>query len=413
MNLSRMLLRLVMAAALLAVFGACDDLSLETEYVPETPVGSQKIDPPKKELLSPGSLEWQVERVRIPSCRRPQGLTLDRRGRLFVACSLLGEIQVIDPDSMSVLETWGPFFEYFFKVDIVPGDNRVAAIGMSGRFFHLFNMRTGRLSKSIKVGENLSDMKRIPGSSQYLVSATHSRIVALIDAETEQLVREIRFPAPVGYLAVGAGGHIAAATGGVYALSRGKGRLVNGQVYIFDPRTTEEIIPAQTLSAGQQCRQPIFVMEDSLLLTPNFGEGTISVFDVAARRLLRKLDVQGGPERLVLSYDGRHVYCLNRISASVSVIQLSPMMVLRDIKLPAPPEYAVVSPDGSQLVVTLPQYSDDDGETGNYLALIDLGENALMDIIPAGGDPAAMTQSSDGRRVFVSNFQDNSISIFR
>ncbi len=410
---------IIIAAAILAVaYIACDDLSLDAAPVSDAPVGSRKIEP-AEELLSPGRLEWQVERVRIPSCRRPQGLALDRRGRLYAACSLLGEIQVIDPDSMSVLETWGPFFEYFFKVDIVPGEKRVAAIGMNGSFFHLFNMQTGRLSARIKVGKNLSDMRRVPHTSLYLVSATNSRMAALVDAENEKLVREIHFPAPVGYLAVGQSGRVAAATGGVYAKSRAASRLINGRVYIFDPQNTTDIFPAQTLSAGRQCREPVFVSDDTLLLAPNYGEGTVSVFDVEARQLLRKLDVQRGPERIIVGPDGRNAYCLNRISRSVSVINLSPLEVIRDIKLPAPPEHALVSPDGSLLVVTLPKAGEDeeagegDEEAGNYLALIDLAENALVDLIPAGGDPAAMTQSSDGRRVFVSNFQDNSISIFR
>lgn len=400
----------LMSFFLLALFG-CDDLRLQEE--PQAPVGKRRVQPERRALLSPGHLDRQVELVAMDSCMRPQGLTLDRRGRLLVACSLLGEIQVIDPESMTVLETWGPYFEYFFQVDVAPGDRRVAAIGMAGRFFFLLDMQTGRLATRIKVGKGVSDMKRVPGTSLYLVSVTQDRKVAVLDAAAGTLVREISFPEPVGFLAVGQGGKIAAVSGGVYQVKKGRGRLVPGHIYLFSPDGGDEARMGRTLTTGSLSREPLFALDDTLLLVPNHGQATVSVFDVETRRLFRTLDVKEGPERLIPHPDGHEVYCLNTGEASISVIRLSPPTVIRDIPLPSPPEHGIVSPDGKYLVLTLPQRRVGDRREGNYLALIDLADYSLADLIPAGADPAAITQSADGRSIFVSNFEGNSISIFR
>ena len=328
------------------MLAACDDLSLKKETAAPVPVGSRRIQPPEADLLGPGHLERAVERTAIASCRRPLGLTMDRRGRLLVACSLLGKIQVIDPASQSVLETWGPYFEHFFKVDVVPGDKRVAVIGMGGTFFHLLDLRTGRHIDRVKVGSAVADMKRVPGTSLYLVSATQDRRVVLIDAESGTVARQWTFPRPVGYLAVGASGKIAAVAGGVFRIDRKGSPLVPGRVHLFNPQENGPPRITRTLGVGRQSREPVFVNDDALLLVPNFGEGTVSAFDVATGLLYRRLDVAPGPERIILGPEGDLAYCLNTRSASISVIRLSPLTVLRDIRLPSDPEHAAVSPDG-------------------------------------------------------------------
>ncbi len=192
--------------------------------------------------------------------------------------------------------------------------------------------------------------------------------------------------------------------------------MTTGKVYLFNPNSDAEGRVAQSLTVDRTSREPVFVKGDSQLFVPNFGEGTVSVFDVAGATLARKLDVGEGPERLVVDPDGEIVYCLNTRSTSISVIRVSPPTVLRDIDLPSPPEFAAVTPDNKMLVVTLPARPDAAGGTdetaGNRLALIDVATMALVDLIPAGEDPAALTASPDGRRFYVPNFLGNSLSIF-
>jgi DNA-binding beta-propeller fold protein YncE len=399
---------------MISFISACDDLRTRREAdTPSAPVGSERVKAPEREeLLGPGHLRLGVERASIPSCRRPMGLAMDRNGRLLVACSLLGEVQVIDPSSLSVIETWGTFFEHFYKIDIVPGDSFVAAVGMAGTFFHLIDLRTGRHVERVNIGRHIADMKRIPETSLYLVAATDDQKVCVVDALKARVVREYEFPEPIGYIAVGKNGRVAAATGGVYEVSKTGSSLRAGRVHIFDPRNEAPPKSASTLTAGLQSREPVFVKNDSLLLVPNFGDRSVSVFDVTTREQYRRLDVQEGPERIVVAPEGDLAYCLNTRAASISVIQLSPLTVLRDIQLPANPENAVVSPDGKMLVVTLPEQNIGGVKKGNQLALIDLAQQALVDLVPAGQDPAAIEQSPDGRRVFVSNFKADSISVF-
>jgi DNA-binding beta-propeller fold protein YncE len=404
------------AVILIVLAGAstCDSLGLNpAPEKPLAPVGSQIIKPrEQRELISPGHLERHVERPSTPACRPPIGLTLDRSNRLLAACSLFGEIQLIDPESLSVLETWGPFYEYLFKVDVVPGDTYVVAVGMAGSFFYILDRRTGRLVNRVNVGRKIADMKRIPTRSQYLVAATNEQKVCVVDPFKAKILREYEFPEPIGYLAVGKNGRIAAATGGVYAVTNQGSEMVTGKVFLFDPRKQAPPMSARTLTAGLQAREPVFIRNDSMLLVPNFGDGTISVFDATTQEYFRRLDVQDGPERIIVGPEGKSAYCLNTRAASISVIQLSPLSVQRDIMLPANPENAVVSPDGKMLIVTLPEQAGEGEKRGNSLALIDLANYSLIDLIPAGEDPASIIQSADGRRIFVSNFKADSISIF-
>ncbi|MCB1154526.1 hypothetical protein KDL45_12810 [bacterium] len=426
-----------LALSAAAVLVGCDDLHREASPTPVEQVGVQRVDAEDARFaISPGHLEKGVERTAIRSCRRPLGLEIDRRGRLLVACALLGEIQVIDPTSRSVLETWGPFYDKLFRLDVVPGDARLIAVGMAGSIAHILNLHTGRPIERVNVGRNIADMKRLGDTSEYLIVSSQEKQITVLDASTASIERVLRFPEPVGYVAVAQNSELAAVTGGVYKRT-GKGvEMVSGHVYFFNPRQETSIVVGQTLAPGKMSREPVFVRDDQWLLVPNHTEGTVSVFDVATRQLYRTLDVKAGPERLIIGPEGRRVYSLNTRSASVSVIELAPLTVLRDIPLPSPPENGVVSPDGRYLVLTLPDVptekqpviskpgapvteeelallSEEVGEIGNYIALVDLHDLTLADLIPASADPAAITQSADGRRVYVANFKANTVSIFQ
>lgn len=412
MSFSRSAAALLIAAAFVLAT-ACDDLSLPEHEPSAVAVGEQEIKPPEpSELLGPGHLERAVERTAVPTCRRPLGMTVDRLDRIWLACGLLGEIQVIDPLSATVLDTYGPFFEHLYRVDIVPGDRRVIAAGMAGRFAHWLDMQTGRRTDYVKIGENIGDITPIPNTNRYLITATQDKTVTVLDGAEARIVRVIEFPGPVGYVVSGRTGRIAAATGGVWVSEGDRTWMNTGRVYLFDPDSDAEPRAARSLTVERRSREPVFVKDDTLLLVPNFGDASVSIFDAATASLVRKLDVGEGPERLVVSGDEQFAYCLNRISASVSVIRLSPPAVLKDIELPAPPEHAVISPDNKWLVVTLPSFVVDSEQRGNRLAMIDLVEGELDDLVPAGDDPAYLTQSRDGRRVYVSNFLDNTLSIF-
>ncbi|MCL4234897.1 MAG: YncE family protein [Deltaproteobacteria bacterium] len=412
MRVPRHALPVFLVAALLLV--ACDDLSVRVEGPPPAPVGEERAAVPKgHELLSPGHLDRAVERVAIPTCRRPMGAAVDRRGRIWLACALLGELQLIDPDSMSIQDTYGPVFEHLFYVDLAADDRYVVTAGMAGQFLHVFDATTGRRRDAIRVGRSISDIERIPGTNRYVVASAQDKTVTVVDVGTRGVDRTIEFPGHIGYIAVGKTGEIAAATGGLWVRDERGTRMTTGKVYLFNPNSDAEGRVAQSLTVDRTSREPVFVKGDSLLLAPNFGEGTVSVFDVAGATLARKLDVGEGPERLVVDPDGEIVYCLNTRSSSISVIRVSPPMVVRDIDLPSPPEFAAVTPDNKMLVVTLPARPDaPDEATGNRLALIDVTTMSLVDLIPAGDDPAALTASPDGRRFYVSNFLGNSLSIF-
>ncbi|MBZ0272820.1 YncE family protein, partial [bacterium] len=331
-----------------------------------------------------------------------------------------------------------PVYEHLYRVVALPDLARLAAVGMAGGFVHVFDTVTGRLVERIPAGRNIADIKLWPGMPGVLVAATEERQVHAIDLALLKIERSFEFPEPIGYIAVGESGRVAAAATGVFAVSRTGARLKEGRVYLFNPHENAAPRASDALVAGTASREPIFVRDDTLLLVPNFGAATVSAFDVETRKLYRTLDVGAGPERVVTGPDGNLAYVMNTRGASVTVIRLSPLEVVRHVPLPGNPERAVVSPDGRFLIATLPRPrggDDGDGEPmpspswapffvdgarapaiddspGNRVVLVDLRTFTVADIIPARDDPADIVSSADGRRVFVANFGDDSVSIF-
>jgi len=357
----------------------------------------------------PGHLDYRVERNLLEVAKRPFGIALSNDGkRVYIAAAHKGNIVVIDAFDQEVIETWGPFGEYLFKVIPSFDGSYVFTYGLGGQNLFAIDARTGRPAKKIDVGRNISDAKIGPGNT-LLVGSTTDKQVTIIDQRDLSVKGKITFSHPIGYIAVGKNGRIACATGGVYSVKKGKSRARQGPVSFFDPKTGSSPKLADVLQVGAHTRSPVFVNEDRHLLVPDRLDGTVRVFDVVNRRLLKIIDVGAGPEKLLLHPDKTTAYTIDTLGKSVTVISTSYFEMLRQIPLPANPEAGIISPDGKQLYLTLPATS----LVNNRIAVIDLDQMVSLDLIPTGKDPCRMILSKDGKTLFVTNFIGNSLSIIR
>jgi DNA-binding beta-propeller fold protein YncE len=397
----------VVAVAMLIGLG-CRDKPVPPEPT-EIPIPAELAENPVEKTAPPGSLTHHVQRKTLSVARRPFGITLAADGkRAYVAAALLGEISVLDTGDLEVIERWGPFGEHLFQIIPANVGNRLFAFGLSGQHLFVVDTVTGRLEKKLFLGRNLSDV--VPGPNEtLLVGSTADKKVTVIDQTTLDPIHEIQFSHPIGYIAVGNGGKIACATGGVYAYTGGKSTALSGPISFFDPSGKGEPQRAAALQVGTHTRKPVFVENDSFLLVPDRLDGTVRVFDVAEQRLLDVIDVGAGPEKILVHPNRKEAYTIDTQGRSATVLGWFPFSMIRQIPLPADPEDGYIGPDGKRLYLTLPALSDE----GSRIAVIDLEEMRLLDLIPAGTDPCRMAVSHDGRSLFVTNFLDNSVSVFR
>jgi YVTN family beta-propeller protein len=135
------------------------------------------------------------------------------------------------------------------------------------------------------------------------------------------------------------------------------------------------------------------------------SSGTVSVIDLATRKLVNEIDVQLHPSGMVLSPDRFFLYVANANSDIVSVIDTRTDKVTASIsskpieELPygSAPNDVAVSPDGKTLYIA-------DG-VDNLVAVVDLTSKKLKGLIPAGWYPSAVRLSADGSKIFVCNMK--------
>jgi YVTN family beta-propeller protein len=111
----------------------------------------------------------------------------------------------------------------------------------------------------------------------------------------------------------------------------------------------------------------------------NATEGTISVIDVAARKILATIPSNKAANRIRFSPDGKYVLVPDLRGTQLLIIDTATRAEYRRIELPGPSEGVVVSPDGQSAYVTLPSR---DG-----VGIVDLATMTVAGEIPTGKGP--------------------------
>ncbi len=125
-----------------------------------------------------------------------------------------------------------------------------------------------------------------------------------------------------------------------------------------------------------------------LVVTIENPDGLLLI-DPAERRVLRKYDVQGeDPHMVLLGPRGEWAYVSNTGSATVAAVQLETGKV-QLIPTDARPQGAVLSIDGRLLYVT--------NSDGNSISIIDTDKKKRIGVIPTGAGPGRIALTPDGR----------------
>ena len=153
--------------------------------------------------------------------------------------------------------------------------------------------------------------------------------------------------------------------------------------------------------------------DGALLYALNNSDQQLYIIDTRAGRAVARVRVGDHPISARLSTDGKTVYVANLGSATISVVDVSesshPTVTATLATDPHPNDVAVTA-DGRVFVSC--------GNTNNVIAFdvkttqrLEVISTALGPKAPAGSTPNSLTLSPDGKRLYVANADNNSVSL--
>jgi len=138
---------------------------------------------------------------------------------------------------------------------------------------------------------------------------------------------------------------------------------------------------------------------------PNYGDGTVSVVDLATNTVVSLINVGLSPFGVAASTDGTRVYITNQSSNSVSVINTANNTVQATVAVGSSPSSAAVSPDGTRVYVT--------NVGDNTVSVINTLTNSVVSTVTVGPQPLGVAVSPNGAFVYVTNSYSNTVSVIQ
>ncbi|MDD4870035.1 MAG: cell surface protein [Kiritimatiellae bacterium] len=262
------------------------------------------------------------------------------------------------------------------------------------------------------------------GHSLYIACATGDRVL-VVDLATRKVTQSITTPAAPSGLALSADGRTLFVTCAA----------PESQVCILD---VARACVTDTLPAGHTAMAPVLSPDGKTLFICNRFNNDVSVFDLVAKKEVRRIPVRREPVAAVLTLDGRRLLVANflhmgradadRVGAVVSVIDTERGEVVDDLWLPSGSGLLNdirVSPDGKSAVVThvLARFQRPTTQLArgwintNAKTLIDLAEmqvinTVLLDAIDSGAaNPWGIAWSADSRTLVVTHAGTHEVSV--
>jgi YVTN family beta-propeller protein len=208
-------------------------------------------------------------------------------------------------------------------------------------------------------------------------------------------------PVPVGS---GPSGAVASHDGTrVYVASTGA-----GTVSVIS--TLEHAVTGAPIAIGHAPLHLALSTDDSRLLVADRDRG-ISVIDTRAGTVTRRIALPADTSDVTLSPDGGRAYvCRGAKCDLVAIDTATGRTVAGPVRLGYETDSMAVSGDGSRLYAALFAPADTGGD---MLVAVDTGtlETVSSVPLPRAGPHFGMAVSPDGRRVYVSNLFDESVSV--
>ncbi|HET9256947.1 MAG TPA: Hsp70 family protein [Pseudonocardiaceae bacterium] len=145
---------------------------------------------------------------------------------------------------------------------------------------------------------------------------------------------------------------------------------------------------------------------------PPAGSATTAVAELAPEAAIpavaATVPLEAGPAFVDVSPNGMYAYIANAGSRSITVLNTADKRVIATIPIATgPPRFLAPSPDGRKLYVSI--FNDE--RTVHAIDVLDTGSNTVIATIPQLARPYLPAISPDGKRLFVPNHDIASVSV--
>lgn len=163
-------------------------------------------------------------------------------------------------------------------------------------------------------------------------------------------------------------------------------------ITVIDPRTNAVV---DTLPTGQKESHMLALSSDGrTAYTSNVGAGTVSVVDVATKKVTAVVTVAARAQRIALSTDGRFVFTADQDSPRLAIVDTKTNKLAPGVALPGVAYGTAPTPDGRFLVMALPGL--------DQVGVLDLESMEVVRTLDVPKAPQEVLVRPDGRVAYVS-----------
>ena len=175
---------------------------------------------------------------------------------------------------------------------------------------------------------------------------------------------------------------------------------IDRTITIIDPKTLKIV---GTLPTGQPQSHMLALSHDGRrAYTANVGPGTVSVIDIAARKVLKIIPISSNTQRISISPDDKWVFTADQTKSQMVVIDTASNSVAKSIPIEGMGYGTAPTPDGKWLLVALPDQ--------NKVAVVDVKTMQVARTVPVGTYPQEIIVRPDGKAAYVSCVKANSVA---
>jgi YVTN family beta-propeller protein len=231
----------------------------------------------------------------------------------------------------------------------------------------------------------------IYGNSGVGSPGTDGANIAVIDIASNKVVGNIAFPHGVRpHCAM-----IGPKDGLLYVTTE-----IDKTVSVIDPKTLKIV---GTLPTGQPESHMLALSHDGRrAYTANVGPGTVSVIDIATRKVIKIIPISGNTQRIAISPDDKWVFTADQTKPQMAAIDTATNTVAKWIPMEGIGYGSAPTPDGRWLLVALPDQ--------NKVAVIDLKSMQVVRTVSVGDYPQEVLVRPDGKAAYVSCEKANQVA---
>jgi len=294
--------------------------------------------------------------------------------RVYVPSAAADMLHVIDPKTFKIIAT--------HSVGRTPHHvtpswdlTKLYVTNTGGNSLTVIDPMTGEITGEIRV-EDPYNLYFTPDGKMAIVVAERHKRLDFRDLRTWKLIKSV----PVEWAGVD---HLAFSRDGSYLVASCEW---SGRIVKVDLKKLELVAD---MALGKNPLDVLRPPRQRLMFIADQGVHGVFVVDPDAWKQLEFIRTGRGTHGLLLSHDGKQIYASNREEGSISVIDIATRKVTAKWKTGGSPDMGQLSPDGKQFWISSRFHAD--------VRVIDTGTGKVIATIPTDKEPHGLTYFPNSR----------------